>query len=157
MKKNTLSATLLTILFAAVGRGQDAHFSQMLHAGSLVSPALTGSFEQPAEYRAAVQYRQQWASLAPAYRDFMASLEKSGRVWQVGGVLYGHDAGAGKYFCHGAACRNQRAFPGERALDRAVERRAHLHFFQQDSKTTAPTSQPTKKVQNNLDWQMPEK
>lgn len=94
MKKQTLATTLFCLLFATAGRGQDAHFSQMLHTGSLLNPALTGAFERPAEYRAAVQYRQQWASLAPAYRDFMASLEKSGRVWQVGGLFYGHDAGS---------------------------------------------------------------
>ena len=38
MKKYTLFTALLTLLFAAAGRGQDAHFSQMLHTGGLLNP-----------------------------------------------------------------------------------------------------------------------
>jgi type IX secretion system PorP/SprF family membrane protein len=94
MKKIYFLAALFNLISIKIGHAQDVHFSQMFQTNSLLNPALTGVFEQKATLRAAVQYRQQWASVAPAYRDFAASLERSGRVWQVGGQLYGHDAGA---------------------------------------------------------------
>ena len=59
--KNGIVVCLLLSSFSGIG--QDVHFSQYYRAPLLVNPALTGVF--PGNHRAMLNYRDQWAGVAP--------------------------------------------------------------------------------------------
>ena len=59
--KKWLVGCLLFMSFSSVG--QDVHFSQYDRAPLMVNPALTGVF--PGNHRAMINYRDQWAGVAP--------------------------------------------------------------------------------------------
>ena len=69
----------LTILsFGMLGlgvssRGQDIHFSQFYENSILRNPALTGIFS--GDYKAGIDYRNQWSSVGVPYTTVMASAE----------------------------------------------------------------------------------
>ncbi|MFT4152423.1 PorP/SprF family type IX secretion system membrane protein [Parafilimonas sp.] len=64
MKKNakTVFLFLMTVIAAAQAKAQDLHFSQYFNAPLLVNPANTG-FEPEADWRAGINYRNQWAGI----------------------------------------------------------------------------------------------
>lgn len=67
MKKNVSYyqfLLVLTIMIAAgSARAQDLHFSQYFNAPLLINPANTG-FEPDADWRAGINYRNQWAGIS---------------------------------------------------------------------------------------------
>lgn len=92
MKKYQRSL-FFALLLAVSAQAQDAHFSQMSLSGSYLNPALTGNFSQELGLlRATALYRNQW-NFEPSYRDFLASLDKTGQKWRLGGSLWGQNAG----------------------------------------------------------------
>src|ERR1035437_1812077 len=54
--------------------GQDIHFSQYFNSPLNVNPAQTGNFE--GDWRAVVNYRDQWSALNLPYRTTMASFDQ---------------------------------------------------------------------------------
>src|SRR3954470_10607656 len=52
---------------------QDIHFSQFYENAILRNPALTGIFS--GDYKAGVNYRTQWGSIANPFQTIMASAE----------------------------------------------------------------------------------
>ena len=81
--------------------GQDLHFSQYYNAPMLVNPANTG-FNPDFDFRAGVNYRNQWASLGSPYKTMSAWVDvkllgnriENGWVG-LGGMLWKDQAGSG--------------------------------------------------------------
>ena len=59
--KKCVAGSLLLVSFSSIG--QDVHFSQYDRVPLMVNPALTGVF--PGNHRAMLNYRDQWAGVAP--------------------------------------------------------------------------------------------
>lgn len=60
-------------LYAVVGMSQDWHFSQFNEAPILINVANSGSFS--GDYRANINYKNQWASIGNAFRSMAASFD----------------------------------------------------------------------------------
>lgn len=75
----------LAILAAAVpfAQAQDIHFSQFYASPLTLNPALTGNVN--GGYRAAIAYRNQWASIPAPYSTVAASFDMSLMQCQLGG------------------------------------------------------------------------
>ena len=63
MKVIKIGLAACLLLGSLTSMGQDVHFSQYYRVPLMVNPALTGVF--PGDHRAMVNYRDQWAGLAP--------------------------------------------------------------------------------------------
>ena len=61
---------ILLFMHAAVGQlqAQDIHFSQYFSTPLTINPSYTGSFV--GDYRAGLNYRQQWGSVTVPYKSF---------------------------------------------------------------------------------------
>ncbi len=102
MKK--IKILLLPVLFGMLSIeawGQDLHFSQYYNAPMLVNPANTG-FNPDFDFRAGVNYRNQWASVGTPYKTMSAWGDTkllSNRLengWiGLGGMLWKDQAGTG--------------------------------------------------------------
>ncbi len=75
--------------------GQDIHFSQYFNSPLNVNPAQTGNFE--GDWRAVVNYRDQWSALNLPYRTTMASFDQQLSInhehLSVGGYLINDRSG----------------------------------------------------------------
>jgi type IX secretion system PorP/SprF family membrane protein len=80
----------LLLLFPLLSFGQDAHFSMYQHLAVYLNPALTGMQQQS---QAAIQYRSQWSSVAPAYETYAVQFQTRKSSWGWGGVLHNNSAG----------------------------------------------------------------
>lgn len=103
MNKNLNRCLLVIIVLSwqAHTKAQDLHFSQYFNAPLLVNPANTG-FIPDGEYRAGLNYRNQWASLGNPYKTF--SVYGDGQLFGerfengwvgIGGALLRDVAGSG--------------------------------------------------------------
>jgi type IX secretion system PorP/SprF family membrane protein len=72
MKKLLVSLSFLCMALAGA-RAQDIHFSQFYENAILRNPALTGIFS--GDYKAGVNYRQQWSSISVPFTTVLASAE----------------------------------------------------------------------------------
>ena len=82
------------------GRGQDVHFSQFYQVPLMVNPALTGVFN--GEFRAFVNYKNQWKLLNSAYQTSALScdtkfLKKKWKNTYLGGGLFIFNDKAGDF------------------------------------------------------------
>ncbi len=68
MKKHTVILIIFFNLIFSALKGQDIHFSQFYAAPLMLNPALTGQF--PGDYRAGIQYRDQYRSIPVPYQTF---------------------------------------------------------------------------------------
>lgn len=74
--KNIITIILsinLFVLSSTILRAQDWHFSQFDNAPLLVNPAAAGSYQ--GDYRANINYKNQWSSVATPYRTMAASAD----------------------------------------------------------------------------------
>ena len=74
MKLNTI-VIAICLITVNLGIGQDLHFSQFSQAPLQMNPALTGGSE--ADQRAILNYKDQWRSVAKAYRTYAFSYDLS--------------------------------------------------------------------------------
>ena len=91
MKKIFL-ISIISIIGAINGYGQDIHFSQFQQTPLLINPALTGVFN--GDVRALINYKNQWSSIATPYKTFALSYDMAlfKNEWKNGFL------GAGFYF-----------------------------------------------------------
>jgi len=93
--RHWLMVCLLLPSFYSIG--QDVHFSQHYRAPLLVNPALTGVF--PGNHRATLNYRDQWAGVAPfktyglAYDASVLKAKLNKKFLGVGLVAFKDEAG----------------------------------------------------------------
>lgn len=84
MKKLLIAiAGILTTATSFTAAGQDVHFSQFYENAPLRNPGLIGVFS--GDYKAAVNYRNQWSSFATPFVTMMASAEIKSLVQPVNG------------------------------------------------------------------------
>src|SRR5580765_4269257 len=92
----------LTVYFFHTSKGQDLHFSQYFNAPLLTNPANTG-FEPDADWRAGINYRNQWAGVLNnpyktmiAWADAQLFNDRFENGWMgVGAVVLKDVAGSG--------------------------------------------------------------
>jgi len=96
-----LSFAFLGMFFSVKGWGQDIHFSQYYNTPLLVNPANTG-FNPDYDYRAGVNYRNQWANVGSPYNtmsawgDVKVLANRLENGWLgLGGMLHRDQAGSG--------------------------------------------------------------
>lgn len=101
-------------------KAQDIHFSQFYASPLTLNPAMTGNVKN--HYRAAVTYRNQWASIPVPFSTIVGSFDMSllgcnmqnGDHVGIGAVVFSDRAGGGAYYhLHGAG-----SFAYHKALDR---------------------------------------
>jgi len=101
---NRIKIILLPVLLGVLSLqawGQDLHFSQYYNAPMLVNPANTG-FNPDFDFRAGINYRNQWASVGTPYKTMSAwgdvkllgNRIENGWVG-LGGMLWKDQAGSG--------------------------------------------------------------
>ncbi|MGZ3883677.1 MAG: PorP/SprF family type IX secretion system membrane protein [Bacteroidia bacterium] len=73
MKKINLRGLILLIVLSYQAKSQDLHFSQLSETPMLINPANTGFFG--GYFRAAIQYRDQWASMGSPYKTMGLSVD----------------------------------------------------------------------------------
>ncbi len=73
MKKSFLFAAVMISLAAGKASAQDIHFSQFYENAIYRNPGLTGIFS--GDYKAGVNYRTQWGSIANPFQTVLASVE----------------------------------------------------------------------------------
>lgn len=95
MKKLVL---ILSVFVSCLSLGQDIHFSQLSNTPLLLSPAGAGA--SPADFRASLHYRNQWANMGSPFTTYAMALDGriQKRTWRnkhfgIGGVLYTDRAG----------------------------------------------------------------
>ncbi len=101
-RKGTILAGIVNLVVAVAANAQDLHFSQFFNAPLLINPANTG-FIPDGDYRLAINYRNQWASVTAfpyktmsAYGDFQTMQNRDNTGWLgVGGVILRDVAGTG--------------------------------------------------------------
>ncbi len=79
---NRFFTFLLIYSIGAGANAQDVHFSQFYENAALRNPALTGIFS--GDYKAGVNYRNQWSSISVPFRTMLASAEARINVNEVG-------------------------------------------------------------------------
>lgn len=91
---------IMILLFSLVIHAQDPHFTQFNMQPLLLNPALTGNFS--GDFRANVNYRDQWRSVAEPYTTIQFSAD--GRVTKsqnsqlsIGGYVMNDKAGASEF------------------------------------------------------------
>lgn len=101
MKKPILIA-ILTLFVSTITLGQGIHFSQWYEAPMLLNPASAGSYF--GDYRANLNYRNQWATVGNSYKTIFASYDmpvlKNDNEMKTTGVgvsFYSDKAGKTKY------------------------------------------------------------
>src|SRR5690348_10856369 len=105
MKKMKLISTIVPCTLLCLGSsvfGQDLHFSQFMNSPLLTNPANTGFIPQ-ADYRLAINYRNQWSSIMAvpyktmsAWGDVQAFRDRINTGWMgIGGVILRDVAGSG--------------------------------------------------------------
>jgi type IX secretion system PorP/SprF family membrane protein len=91
-----LLLTFQMIILTNLLMGQDIHFSQYFNSPLNVNPAQTGNFE--GDWRAIVNYRDQWNALKLPYRTTMASFDQQLSLFNqhlgVGGYLVNDRSGS---------------------------------------------------------------
>ncbi|MBU3743825.1 MAG: type IX secretion system membrane protein PorP/SprF [Sediminibacterium sp.] len=99
--KIILSSLALLLILSVSGKGQDLHFSQYYNAPLLMNPANTG-FNPDFDFRAGVNYRNQWASVGSPYKtmsawgDVKLLTNRIENGWVgLGGMLLKDQAGSG--------------------------------------------------------------
>jgi type IX secretion system PorP/SprF family membrane protein len=95
MKKCIVVAALSLLGMQAVG--QDIHFSQFYETAILRNPALTGIFS--GDYRAGINYKQQWSNISVPFTTVMATAESR--------ILVNRDVG--DYLSYGIAMSYDKA------------------------------------------------
>lgn len=70
---STLVAVSMALFVCKSAQGQDIHFSQFYENSILRNPALTGIFS--GDYKAGVNYRNQWSNISVPFQTVMASVE----------------------------------------------------------------------------------
>lgn len=80
----------ITTAFSAIA--QDAHYSLYQYAPLYLNPAFTG--QMPGTNRLVLNYRNQWMSIAPPYRNIGATYDHKSRNGGWGLLLNQNDAGA---------------------------------------------------------------
>lgn len=75
MKKyfNQLALVTVALVLAQHAKAQDIHFSQFYENSILRNPALTGIFS--GDYKAGVNYRNQWGNISVPFQTVLASVE----------------------------------------------------------------------------------
>jgi type IX secretion system PorP/SprF family membrane protein len=74
MKKTLVFLSILSSVFTSLNTAaQDIHFSQFYENAILRNPALTGIFS--GDYKAGVNYRQQWSNISVPFTTVLASAE----------------------------------------------------------------------------------
>ena len=68
-----LAVLTLTLVVAEQSKAQDIHFSQFYENAILRNPALTGIFS--GDYKAGVNYRNQWSNISVPFQTVLASVE----------------------------------------------------------------------------------
>jgi len=68
-----LMVTCFGLMIHTASRAQDIHFSQFYENAILRNPALTGIFS--GDYKAGINYRQQWSNISVPFRTVLASVE----------------------------------------------------------------------------------
>ncbi|RYZ52684.1 MAG: type IX secretion system membrane protein PorP/SprF [Sphingobacteriales bacterium] len=63
----------LAVMMSETTRAQDIHFSQFYENAILRNPALTGIFS--GDYKAGVNFRNQWSTISAPYQTILASVE----------------------------------------------------------------------------------
>lgn len=96
MRKIFLLTTLL--IFSALSKGQDIHFSQFNWSYLNLNPALIGSFE--GDYRYNANFKNQWAAISEPYQTFSFAADansqlKSYKGINLGALISTDEAGAG--------------------------------------------------------------
>src|ERR1044072_3116176 len=71
--KKLITITAALMAMGGTLRAQDIHFSQFYENAILRNPALTGIFT--GDYKAGVNYRNQWADISVPFQTVLASLE----------------------------------------------------------------------------------
>ncbi|MBS1589909.1 MAG: PorP/SprF family type IX secretion system membrane protein [Bacteroidetes bacterium] len=67
-------STMVCFLFGQlISQAQDIHFSQFYENAILRNPALTGIFS--GDYKAGINYRQQWSNISVPFQTVLASVE----------------------------------------------------------------------------------
>lgn len=104
MRKRVILAGILMFALCGAAMAQSIHFSQYYNAPPLLSPANTGLMPDN-DYRAGINYRNQWAALPVPYNTFSgwADLKVGGNKnnerhnnWLgIGGALFSDKAGDG--------------------------------------------------------------
>jgi len=102
MKKYLLSSLILyACLLPTTGKGQGLHYSQFYNTPLLLSPANTGLMPDK-DYRAGINYRNQWSNLpAPfhtfsAFGDFQLFKGEQGSNWLgLGAAIFNDRSGNG--------------------------------------------------------------
>jgi type IX secretion system PorP/SprF family membrane protein len=79
---------LLSIIFTNVLHGQDIHFSQYFNSPLSLNPSQTGNFE--GDWRAYVNYRDQWRAIAYPFKTFSFGYDRKLQLQK-------HDIGIGAY------------------------------------------------------------
>src|SRR3954467_773907 len=73
MKRLLTCAVSGMVLLSHTAKAQDIHFSQFYENAILRNPALTGIFS--GDYKAGVNYRQQWSNISVPFTTVLASVE----------------------------------------------------------------------------------
>src|SRR3954451_6192603 len=101
-KKSNYLLLILAVLSGQIETsGQDLHFSQYFNSPLIVNPANTG-FIPDGDYRAGINYRNQWANIGNPYKtfsvfgdgQFFADRFENGWIG-IGGALMRDVAGSG--------------------------------------------------------------
>src|ERR1044071_1270168 len=98
MKKNLVLLSILGCsVIALQSAAQDIHFSQFYENAMIRNPALTGIFS--GDYKAGVNYRQQWSNISVPFTTVLASAESR--------ILVNRDVG--DYLSYGVAMSYDKA------------------------------------------------
>ncbi len=88
--KKIVSIILLVVnstLIGKVSQAQDIHFSQFYENAILRNPALTGIFS--GDYKAGINYRNQWSSISVPFQTGLASVESRIAVSEIDFLSFG--------------------------------------------------------------------
>lgn len=100
--RKIISIFLFTFGLGSISLGQGIHFSQWYEAPVVINPANSGSYF--GDYRANLNYRNQWATIGNSYKTMYASydmpLKKNDngiKTTGIGGSFYSDKAGKSNY------------------------------------------------------------
>src|SRR5690606_4184041 len=88
--KKIVRIMLLVVNSALIGKvsqAQDIHFSQFYENAILRNPALTGIFS--GDYKAGINYRNQWSSISVPFQTGLASVESRIAVSEIDFLSFG--------------------------------------------------------------------